>query len=181
MKCRESKEAILLMRELTATERERLDSHLQSCQECKKFYEETQQFLFLVKKAATASPVMANPVTSTDSIMDRILQEKRSASNGHWSLSSFLSALWPRYSLAGISVCLIVFFLMEVNQPTIESAKSGNMASVKLPVIIESKSLRVSFTKSDKEKPLFMAQCEPSKTGRIDINCMKQKMRSSNF
>lgn len=181
MKCRESKEAILLLSELTAVERERLDSHIQSCDDCKQFYQEAQHFSLLVKKAASAQPMVANAVASTDTIMDRILREKRSASKEHGSLSSFLSALWPRYSLAGISVCLIVFFLMEVNQPAIGSSTSENVTSARRPVILESKSLRANFSRNDHERPLVIAQCVPSQAGMIDINCIKQKLRSSNF
>lgn len=181
MKCKECKEAILLIRELEETERERLNKHIQTCLECKQLYEETKQFSLIIERAASAKPIVVNEVASADTIMDRILQEKRSSSRARWSLSSFFYPLWPRYSLAGISICLIVFFVMEVNRPTVGRSKEANATSAKASFILQSKSLRINFSRSDDTKFLVMAHCLPSQFGKIDINCIKQKMRSSNL
>lgn len=180
MDCSESKKAIMLYTELSPQEQEQLDVHLKTCAACFKFFQETQQFEKLIQQASAHQPIPKNASATTGRIMSGIQVTDTSQRGG--LLWNFMGGIFMRYSLACISVFLIVFFMMELmgNSAVYEGSQPKEMVGTETTIILEAGALRENFQKRASKRPLFISKCISSAAGKIDFNCLKSKVKSLN-
>jgi hypothetical protein len=117
MSCMECEKFIFLYKELNAEEKEKLDAHLAICNSCGKIFEQTQQHRTVVQHVLKHVPEKfenENPFL-TAKILSAI-QAKKAESVLEKSLPILRFSL-VRYSMALISIMLLVTFLVEI-QPT---------------------------------------------------------------
>jgi hypothetical protein len=180
MKCRDCKKAIVLTGELTITEREQMEAHLKSCSDCLRYYTEVQLFSSIILQASSAKPTQVNPISLTDGIIRKVKQEPSYNNQLRWSFFEFLDYALTRYTLAGLSLCLIFLFVMEIGYSPVDLKKEPGINSYF--ITLESKTFRENFKKRDeKEKPFFLVSCIAEVTGKVDIKCLKSRLKTSNF
>ena len=112
MSCEKYVQDIYLYDELPPEAREVIDKHVLTCTDCRTLLEEVQQQSAWVKHASLAPPEARHPQQLTDAILARIERPTRSASLVTTLLAP-MDSLFVRYSLAAVSVGLLVLFLSE--------------------------------------------------------------------
>lgn len=112
MSCAHYLEDIYLYDELSPEERLKVDQHVLTCAACRTALDEVQQQSALVRRAAATRPEPVHPQRLTDAILARIEQPARRATVVTRLLAP-LDSLFVRYSLAAVSVGLLVLFVSE--------------------------------------------------------------------
>lgn len=115
MSCKKFEERIYLYAELSPDERRILDDHLQQCVSCQNLLNEVQSMTKRVKAFSALQPVPRNNARLTQQIMAGVERSKSGNSFGFLSLDRFLSIPTLRYSLAGLSIVIILSFIAEHN------------------------------------------------------------------
>ena len=176
MKCRECKEQIMLWDVLSPAEKEIVTEHLKNCKDCQVAMAEMQQYSEMIK-ASNIKPIINNPEGLVDVIMDRVVEEKRKSMLQHKPMFDFFDFKWVRYALAGSSLYLILFFMIEINKNSSNSIASNQNHNSDHGVILESSSLRKNFPKLKKSN-FSMAICKTA-LGKIDVSCLRNKISSN--
>ena len=176
MKCEECQRLILIQDLLEAGERESMNQHLVSCSACQKFQIEAANVNQLIGQASAMAKQPIKTSALTDKIMTRVMTPapKKVSSQENWVFNPF-----TRFALSGISVCLIVFFMIEWQSPESVELPKGPVAGLR-QVILNSQSLRKEFSSKDKRKSLLSSCISPDKK-QADIVCLKEKMKSIQF
>jgi hypothetical protein len=120
MRCEKYERDIYLYDELSPEAREVIDEHVRTCTACRSLLEEVHQQSAWVKHASQPRPAAAQPQRLTNAILAQIEQPRTS-----WvtTLLAPLDLLFVRYSLAAVSLGLLVFFVTEQQHgsPVIQS------------------------------------------------------------
>ena len=136
MNCKDYEPLIYLYEELTVSEKEKVELHLQHCGSCKKLLDRVRQQQQVLKELASIKAAPKDPGKLTHNIM-RALEPKSKPS---WPelLAAYVDALWMRSALGAASVCLVVFFLVEQQKSPIvafsKSLSSGEGFRVRLNI-----------------------------------------------
>ncbi|MBT1689563.1 anti-sigma factor family protein [Dawidia soli] len=132
MSCARYLEDIYLYDELSPAARLIIDQHVLTCDACRALLEEVQQQSALVKHASTARPAPAHAKHLTDAILARIEQPAQRATVVTRLLAP-MDSLFVRYSLAAVSVGLLVLFVSEqYSGPVVVKRMPGPAASATL-------------------------------------------------
>ncbi len=121
MMCADFEEDIHLYRELTDTEKLRVDSHLQECATCRELFQLVSAAQHHIAQTAAVKPLPENEARLTRNIMqaiDDVSVKKQTVFN------AFFESVFVKYSLAALSFALIVGFTFEFqseNRSTIPS------------------------------------------------------------
>jgi predicted anti-sigma-YlaC factor YlaD len=119
MSCEQYLQDIYLYDELSSEAREVIDKHVLTCSDCRTLLEKVQQQSAWMKHASSLAPPEArHPQQLTDAILARIERPTRRATLVTTLLAP-MDSLFVRYSLAAISVGLLVFFLSEQQHGTV--------------------------------------------------------------
>jgi hypothetical protein len=175
MNCQECQRLMLIQDLLKAGERESMNQHLASCPACQKFQIEATRMSQLIGQASAMANQPIKATALTDKIMTRVMTPapKKVLSQENWVFNPF-----TRFALSGISVCLVVFFMIEWQSPSNAAIPKGPVAG--LQVILNSQSLRKEFSSKEKRKSL-LSSCISSDKKQADIACLKEKMKSIQF
>lgn len=132
MSCAHYLQDIYFYDELSSEERLNVDQHVLTCASCRTVLEEVQQQSALVRHAAATRPEPAHPKQLTDAILARIEQPAPRATVVTRLLAP-LDSLFVRYSLAAVSVGLLVLFVSEqYSGPVVVNRMPGPAASATL-------------------------------------------------
>lgn len=112
MSCEKYLQDIYLYDELSPEKRQVIDKHVLTCTDCRTLLEKVQQQSAWVKHASLAPPEARHPQKLTDAILARIERPTRRAALVTTLLAP-MDSLFVRYSLAAVSVGLLVLFLSE--------------------------------------------------------------------
>jgi hypothetical protein len=176
MKCEECQRLILIQDLLEAGELESMNQHRITCSACQKFQVETTKVIQLIGQASTMANQPLKASALTDKIMTRVMTPapKKIASQETWVFNPFI-----RFALSGISVCLIVFFMIEWQSPANVELPKGPVAGLQ-QVILNSQSFRKELSAKEKRKSLLSSCISPDKK-QADLTCLKEKMKSIQF
>ena len=182
MTCHEYETAIYGYRELSDTEKQNIQAHIQMCEACKKLFSHVQQVHNLILKVAPLVPQPSSPISLTDKIMREIKSNgaKTKRSFVYESLA-FFDFPFARYTLAGVSTCLLLFFFFEINSSTNdESRVRGPLVSLQ-GAIINSQSLKKEFADRRERKRVKLSDCKNPTSNNLDVACLKGKIKKLNF
>src|SRR5690242_4923633 len=112
MSCKNFEQSIYLYDELSASEKNVIDVHLQICPSCTEKFEEIKRAQLLIKQVAKEGIVPSNAARITSGIMSKISTERAIRVSIFGEL--FLSR--ARIALAGLSIILLVSFAVEFLQ-----------------------------------------------------------------
>jgi len=112
MSCKKFKESIYLYDELSPEERRMLDEHLRECASCRILLNEVQAMTKSIKVFSSLRPVPQNNASLTHTIMADI---ERSQQESIGLLDRLFSFPTLRYSLAGLSIVMVISFVAEHN------------------------------------------------------------------
>jgi hypothetical protein len=176
MKCEQCQRLILIQDLLEIDERESMNQHLVSCSACQKFQIEAAKINQIIGQASAFGNQPIKASTLTDKIMTRVMTPapKKVSSQETWIFNPF-----TRFAFSGISVCLIVLFIIEWQSPVNAEIPKGPVAGLQ-QVILNSQSLRKEFSSKEKRKSLLSNCISPDKK-QADIACLKEKMKSIQF
>ncbi len=110
MNCQECEENIWVYVELSSAEKAGLNSHMQTCPDCRRLYEEMQAVSQILKQATPIIPEPKNAAALTNRIMDALPPQNQSWKN---RLLDVLDNVWLQSSLRLASMMLIVLFIWE--------------------------------------------------------------------
>lgn len=111
MNCRRMEEKIYLYKELTSSEKKRVDEHLTQCVACSKLAQQLFHSQEIIKNAANHKPELRNPQALTQRIMNAI--EKEESQSIFSVLTDYLDNIFVRNAIRAVSVFLISFFVYE--------------------------------------------------------------------
>jgi hypothetical protein len=174
MKCEECQRLILIQDLLDTTERKAMNQHVATCADCQKFQVEATKVNQLIGQA---SGVVNQPIKATaltNKIMTHVMRPTPKKVSTSWIFNPF-----TRFALSGISVCLIVFFMIEWQSPANAEIPKGPVAGLQ-QVILNSQSFRKELNSKEKRKSLLGSCISPDKK-QADIACLKEKMKSFQF
>lgn len=110
MRCSEAERRIYLYNELSVSEKNETDVHLESCSSCQQLQERVNTMRKVV--AARDVPTMSSHAQMTRRIMDAVLEmDRRRIDEQAERASPFFLRL--RYAMASLSIFLVVFFATE--------------------------------------------------------------------
>jgi hypothetical protein len=112
MNCHECEKNIWVFAELSVVERYQLDSHMQTCSDCRRRYQEMVALSQILKQATAIVPELKNAAALTSRIMDELPSKNQS---WHALFLSSLDNIWVQSSLRLVSMVLIVLFVWESN------------------------------------------------------------------
>lgn len=176
MKCEECQRFILIQDLLETGEREPMNQHLATCAVCQKFQVEVTKMSQLIGQALTLTNQPTKATALTDKIMTRVMTPvpKKVSPQESWVFNPF-----TRFALSGISICLVVFFMIEWQSPADAKIPKGPVAGLQ-QVILDSQSFRKELSSKEKRKSLLSSCISPDKK-QADIACLKEKMKSIQF
>ena len=118
--CGQIKELISskLFDELTPTERNLIEEHILSCNECKSIYEKTQKADNVIVKMKTVQPILDNAEFLVDAIMEKVnkphsSQNKETEYYFYEKLLLFVSHKSVRYALTTILFIMMSLYMFE--------------------------------------------------------------------
>ena len=114
MSCPEYEKDNWLFDELSVEEQHQLNTHLDSCADCQKLFEEIRSTDTLIKRAKEQTPQLQHAAAFTNRVMDRLPAERESMSI-IWQ--RVLENSWFHNAMRLASLVLIVFFIWE-QRPT---------------------------------------------------------------
>jgi hypothetical protein len=176
MDCEDCQRLILIQDLLEPGEREAMTQHLDTCAACQKFQVEATKINQLIGQTSAKTNQPIKPAALTDKIMTRVMipTSKKVSTHGSWVFNPF-----TRFALSGISVCLILFFIMEWRSAATVEMPKGPVAGLQ-QVILDSKSFRKELNSREKRKSLLSSCISPDKK-QADLTCLKEKMKSIQF
>ncbi len=174
MKCQECEKAAYLIRELSNTEKQKVEAHLQTCPDCRKLFNDLQ----LTNNLVWNSPVVhSNPAWLTNKIMLGIAAAEPQPGRSVSFVSGYFNLAIARYALAGLSLSLIALFFMEVVNPAgVPISMRGPVARLQ-SVIINSSDLRKSFAEQKVKRHSALASCKNPLGKNIDLACVREKIK----
>ncbi len=188
MKCKECEEAIYTYRELSDSEKQRMEVHLQSCSACRKLFEEVMRVNSLVLKASRVAQAHSNPEWLTNKIMSGVISKPQPAKRGFSFLPGFFDVAATRYALAGVSICLLLLFFIEtgnpLNEPNPVKSPIANLPAGKAGlqgVIVRSQDLQKNLNARKERKRSVLADCTSRLKRKIDLACLREKVKNLNF
>ncbi len=131
MKCDHIKPKIYLYDELSIDERALCDKHIAECTSCAAMFKETMQQRVFLREAASWKEQPDNAALLTQKIMAVVNQTAVHKKTGFEAFVSRFKLIQLRFTLGMISLFLVVFFAIELNQPWSHRAVSQNNRVVK--------------------------------------------------
>lgn len=181
MRCKECEKAVYIYRELSANEKGKVDVHVQTCTACQQALTEMQQVNILIKKSSQALPRHSNPEWLTNKIMSAIADSHVQPKPIYWSFNTLFNVAFARYAMVAVSCCLVFMLLIELYNPSMEpNSMRGPVVSLQ-NVILNSKELRKNFSARKERKPSALSDCIGPFKKNIDVACLKEKLKKSNF
>ena len=176
MKCQECQRLILIQDLLEAGELQSMNQHVVTCAACQKFQDEAKKLNQLIGQASAIGNQPIKAAALTDKIMTRVMTPapKKVSPKENWMFNPF-----ARFALSGISICLVVFFMIEWQSPENVELPKGPVAGLQ-QVILNSQSFRKEFSSKEKRKSLLSSCISPDKK-QADFACLKEKMKSIQF
>jgi anti-sigma factor RsiW len=116
MSCEKYEQNLYLYDELSPQERAIIDEHVHTCIACRSLLEEIQQQSAWVKYASQTRPEPAHPQRLTNAILAQLSQPRTSMAT---KFLAPLDILFVRYSLAAVSLGLVVLFVSEQQQGSV--------------------------------------------------------------
>lgn len=110
MSCEQYEQDIYVYDELSPGEREIIDKHVHTCAACQALLEEVQQQAAWIKHVSTTRPEHAQPQRLANAILAQLEQPRTSMAT---KLLASLDLLFVRYSLAAVSLGLLILFVSE--------------------------------------------------------------------
>ena len=86
-----------------------------------------------------------------------------------------------RYSLAAVSVGILIMFFMEVFAPISEPALIQGPIYRLQSAVMNSDELRKKFSVRRERKKTLLAECTNPLSNKIDQTCLKEKLEKLNF
>jgi hypothetical protein len=176
MKCQECQRLILIQDLLEAGDRVLMNQHITTCAACQKFQAESIRVNQLIEQASAKAPQPAKAPGLTDKIMTAVMTPapRKISQQESWMFNPF-----TRLALSGLSLCLVIFFLIEWQSPANTELPKGPVAGLQ-QVILNSQSFRKELSSREKRKSLLSSCISPDKK-QADIACLKEKMKSIQF
>ena len=173
MSCKDFEKNIVLYTELSATETNLLQQHVQSCQECQNLFLEVQTVQISMAKIATAKAEIRNAARLTNKVMEKVAMKKHQLTIIE-TCSEFLQGNSIKYAFASVSLSLIIVFSTQFFsaswQP--ENQVQNNHAYIKL----NSTAFRQYFLQR-KEKQISSSTCaSPFRHNTDYLLCLKNKL-----
>lgn len=112
MSCMDFEEHIWLYDELSPEQKILLDKHLLTCADCKMIWEQAQALAATSKVWQEDVPAVEHEAQLTHKIMGAI-ESKRDQKNSLLTLIDLINTRWLRYSMASLSVLLVITFLYD--------------------------------------------------------------------
>ena len=173
MSCQDFEKNIILYTELSATETNLLQQHVQSCQECQNLFLEVQTVQISMAKIATAKAEIRNAARLTNKVMEKVAQEKHKPTIIE-IFSEFIQGNSIKYAFATISLTFVLVFITQFFntswQP--ENQVQNNHAYIKL----NSTAFRQYFLQR-KEKQISSSTCaSPFRHNTDYLLCLKNKL-----
>jgi hypothetical protein len=110
MNCQECEKNIWVFAELSLKEKSGVNSHIKTCPDCRRLYEEMQAVSQILKQATPIVPEPKNAAALTNRIMDALPPQNQSWKN---HLLDVLDNVWLQSLLRLASMILIVLFIWE--------------------------------------------------------------------
>ena len=171
MSCEEFERNIYLYDELSTSEKNSIDAHLQTCASCAAVLEEVKGVQLLVRRMAEEI-VPPNAARLTSGIMSKIAAEKSNQD------SVFVLSLLgrTRIALTALSIFLLLTFAIEFSRDSTQFREAAE-STINSSVILNSKIFRNNFSQGKVKHPA-LADCGNSlKAGRAYLECLKNKLK----
>jgi len=181
MKCAECENAIFTYRELSGKEKERVDTHVATCTNCRKLFNEYVFFNQMVAKASQENVQHPSPAWLTQKIMQSVAAQRQQPKKEDLFSFRFLEISYARFALAGISACLMIMFFIEAGTAGNEQSRINRLHSDLHSVVLRSDDLRNAFTARKENKKSMLRSCLNSFNKQIDVACIKEKINKTNF
>ena len=179
MSCSEYEEMIYTFHEAGKDEQDRVRQHIESCDNCKKLFDDVKRFSDIVKKVGTETGSLTPPINFAKNVTEAIEGKQQASQKKGRALSGF-ELSFSRYALAAVSCGILVLFFSEILVPDLKSGKIKGPISSPQGAIIKSEDFRKVFTKPKEKKSLF-DNCKNILSQQIDVNCVREKLDKINF
>ena len=118
MNCREAESHIYLYRELSPREREETEKHVTTCAGCAQLLEAVRAQSNMIRAASQVEPEIPDASRMTRNIMESVHKRERRNRGVFNMIFPMSSANVLRYSMAMVSLLLVVTFVTEYNTGT---------------------------------------------------------------
>ena len=131
MECESAERMILMYRELAPDERMELERHIAGCDSCARQMELQTAFDANIRQAARLPLVPVDAERLTMKVMARVNEQKKSRMN----LPIFGMGAWLRYTMAAVSLILVVTFYAEysASEPDLMTRPAENFKATLEP------------------------------------------------
>jgi hypothetical protein len=176
MTCNEFEKLIYNYPELDESEKEDIKNHYQSCDNCKRLYNEVDVFFLNLKSIHKVPVKHENPQLLTERIMNKVSESTNNLSKNRYQVQFYVPNT-IRYSLAAVSCGILFLFFIEIIAPNFEA----KVIEPKLVgSVIKSDELRESFRLRKSKKSIF-EDCKNQITNKVNQACVKEKLDKLNL
>jgi hypothetical protein len=148
MRCKEIEESIYLYDELSTPDKKIIAKHLLTCTNCRRIWSQREHYISATQEWQSQAPVPDNVAQLTHKIMASLPEpghrEKRKLS---WWIDSFNTG-WVRYSLASISIALIISLALESHHDQNTTRETKRFYEIRPVVLNTDAFLSVQISKS---------------------------------
>jgi predicted anti-sigma-YlaC factor YlaD len=172
MSCEDFERSIYLYEELSASEKNLLNTHLQACASCAAVFEEVSNVHSLTKQIAAQELIPSNAARLTSNVMSKIVSIQRRAT------FTFVGRLFilTRLAFTLVSAVLLIGFSIEFMKDSDQSKKILSVGNSG-PVILNARLVHKDLS-DRKTRHLLFADCRsPWKATQFDLNCVKSKLK----
>jgi anti-sigma factor RsiW len=171
MRCEDFEMSIYIYSELSAKEKKRLDSHLETCATCSALFQEVKQVQHLVSGIAEEELIPSNAARLTSGIMSKINAESSRT-------EPFIARLFvrARFALTVLSSVLLITFAVEFfrDSPQTKSIVDDNTNG---SIVLNAKHFRENFSRGKATHALFADCKSPFRSNQYYVECIKSKMK----
>lgn len=173
MNCARYEEWIYTFPEIEEEKQQELKRHIGQCPQCKHMFSEAEPIFQVIRKSKEE---ILPPPQLTDKVMAQLARKSQSGKIRKMYFS-FLDLSFVRYSMAAVSVGILVLFCLEVMVPEIKSGSRGGPVTGIREVIIRSDEMRKSWSVQQEKKSRF-EECRNKFNRQVDQACVQEKIRS---
>lgn len=167
MSCSDCQKEMLVFDLLDNSEQVKLKAHLSTCSGCEAEWIKIEKLNSSLAQAHHYSAQPAHPIQLTNRILTGVIESERSKNRFKSSKTRDL-ADFLRFGFAGISMCLIIFFVIEFTAPVINVPQTPSVGIKKI-------TLRGDWLKTklpQRTQSNFIEPCI-AKNAIIDLACLK--------
>lgn len=172
MSCQEIERNLYLYAELTETEKREVDNHLTTCSSCREVWAAIVDSQQKIKTVAFIRPEPENAARLTHKIMSGIQQEPAAHS---WmdTVDNLLRKVVVRYSFSGLSLGLVLLFVTQFYQGSVQPSGETPMAS-EATVTLHSVAFKQTYSQFKDKYAECRSPFRPAETYR---DCLLSKIK----